>query len=143
MDYLSFIQSKVIRQKEELANTLSIWRFKGEKIVFTNGCFDLLHRGHVEYLAKAAALGTKLVIGLNTDASVGAYPLHTTGPVGQRQRLPTRGYCGIRYCQSKRGRGHHHSFDRRIFHHRFTGQNTTLITYFRNQRRPLKREGVF
>lgn len=70
MDYLSFIQSKIIRQKEELANTLSIWRFKGKKIVFTNGCFDLLHRGHVEYLAKAAALGTKLIIGLNTDASV-------------------------------------------------------------------------
>lgn len=49
---------------------MSQWRFKSEKIVFTNGCFDILHRGHVEYLAKAAALGSKLVIGLNTDASV-------------------------------------------------------------------------
>ncbi len=38
--------------------------------VFTNGCFDILHKGHIEYLAKAASLGTKLVIGLNTDASV-------------------------------------------------------------------------
>lgn len=49
---------------------MSQWRFKSEKIVFTNGCFDILHRGHVEYLTKAAALGSKLVIGLNTDASV-------------------------------------------------------------------------
>ena len=41
-----------------------------KKIVFTNGCFDILHRGHIEYLAQAASFGTKLVIGLNTDASV-------------------------------------------------------------------------
>lgn len=47
-----------------------MWRFRNERIVFTNGCFDILHRGHVEYLAKAAALGTKLIVGLNTDASV-------------------------------------------------------------------------
>lgn len=70
MDYQSFIENKIIRKKEELECTLSQWRFKSEKIVFTNGCFDILHRGHVEYLAKAAALGSKLVIGLNTDASV-------------------------------------------------------------------------
>ena len=43
---------------------------QGRKIVFTNGCFDVLHRGHIQYLAKAAALGDSLVIGLNTDASV-------------------------------------------------------------------------
>ena len=41
-----------------------------KKIVFTNGCFDLLHRGHVDYLAKAADLGDVLILGLNTDASV-------------------------------------------------------------------------
>ncbi len=70
MDYQKFITDKIIRKKEELENTLSIWKFKEEKIVFTNGCFDILHRGHVEYLAKAAAFGTKLVIGLNTDCSV-------------------------------------------------------------------------
>lgn len=70
MDYQSFIGNKIIRKKEDLECTLSQWRFKSEKIVFTNGCFDILHRGHVEYLTKAAALGSKLVIGLNTDASV-------------------------------------------------------------------------
>lgn len=70
MDYQSFVESKIIRQKEDLNSSLNQWRFKEEKIVFTNGCFDILHRGHVEYLAKAKALGTKLIIGLNTDASV-------------------------------------------------------------------------
>ena len=39
-------------------------------IVFTNGCFDVLHRGHVEYLQKSKALGSKLIVGLNSDASV-------------------------------------------------------------------------
>lgn len=43
---------------------------KGKKIVFTNGCFDILHRGHVTYLAEAKKLGDLLVIGLNSDASV-------------------------------------------------------------------------
>ncbi len=47
------------------------WNAQGKKIVFTNGCFDILHRGHVDYLAKAADLGDVLVLGLNSDASVG------------------------------------------------------------------------
>ena len=46
------------------------WRADGERIVFTNGVFDLLHHGHVEYLEEARALGDRLVIGLNSDASV-------------------------------------------------------------------------
>lgn len=70
MDYLSFIQSKIANRKEDLSETLSIWQFKNEKVVFSNGCFDILHKGHIEYLAKAAGLGTKLIIGLNTDTSV-------------------------------------------------------------------------
>lgn len=53
-----------------LTDKVRQWREQGCKIVFTNGCFDLLHRGHVEYLAQAADFGDKLVIGLNTDASV-------------------------------------------------------------------------
>ena len=46
------------------------WREQNQKIVFTNGCFDLLHLGHVDYLAKAKDLGDRLVIGVNSDASV-------------------------------------------------------------------------
>ena len=70
MDYLSFIRSKIVRKKENLDCTLNQWKFQQKKIVFTNGCFDILHRGHIEYLAKAAELGDKLIIGLNTDDSV-------------------------------------------------------------------------
>ena len=43
---------------------------EGRKVVFTNGCFDIVHRGHVEYLTKAKALGDVLLVGMNTDASV-------------------------------------------------------------------------
>ncbi|NHA04461.1 D-glycero-beta-D-manno-heptose 1-phosphate adenylyltransferase [Mucilaginibacter sp. HC2] len=46
------------------------WQSKGLKVVFTNGVFDLLHIGHITYLAKAAELGEKLIIGLNSDSSV-------------------------------------------------------------------------
>jgi len=49
---------------------LDRWRAAGERIVFTNGVFDLLHRGHVEYLAEARSLGDRLVVGVNSDASV-------------------------------------------------------------------------
>lgn len=64
------IQNKVINTPEQLEALLADWRNKGYKVVFTNGCFDLLHRGHVDYLAKARDLGDVLFLGLNTDASV-------------------------------------------------------------------------
>jgi rfaE bifunctional protein nucleotidyltransferase chain/domain len=70
VDYPFHIEQKIVRAEEELSRIIALWRFKKEKIVFTNGCFDILHRGHVEYLAKAAGLGSKLIIGLNTDDSV-------------------------------------------------------------------------
>ncbi|GGG40523.1 D-glycero-beta-D-manno-heptose 1-phosphate adenylyltransferase [Hymenobacter glacieicola] len=54
----------------ELLAQVAAWKAAGEKIVFTNGCFDLLHLGHVDYLEKARHLGQRLVVGLNTDASV-------------------------------------------------------------------------
>ncbi len=50
--------------------TLEGWRAAGQRIVFTNGVFDLLHRGHVEYLEDARRLGDRLVVGVNSDASV-------------------------------------------------------------------------
>ncbi|MBC8053083.1 MAG: D-glycero-beta-D-manno-heptose 1-phosphate adenylyltransferase [Sphingobacteriaceae bacterium] len=68
MDNLTIIGNKLL-SPEKLLSHLKIWRFKDQKIVFTNGCFDLLHLGHIDYLAKAADLGHKLIIGLNSDAS--------------------------------------------------------------------------
>ncbi|MEN9369374.1 MAG: hypothetical protein RI952_239 [Bacteroidota bacterium] len=56
--------------KEEVSGLMDVWKYMGLKTVFTNGCFDIIHLGHIDYLARAASLGGKLVIGLNTDASV-------------------------------------------------------------------------
>lgn len=66
---LDVLRNKII-SGNDLAQSLAIWKFQGQKIVFTNGCFDILHLGHIDYLAKAADLGQVLLIGLNTDASV-------------------------------------------------------------------------
>ena len=49
---------------------VNVWRLKDDRIVFTNGCFDILHRGHVQYLQEAAALGDRLIVGVNSDTSV-------------------------------------------------------------------------
>lgn len=68
-DKLSFLKQK-IKDKEEISKILGYWKFKDKKIVFTNGCFDIIHRGHIDYLSKARALGNILVVGLNTDISV-------------------------------------------------------------------------
>ncbi|WP_426489843.1 D-glycero-beta-D-manno-heptose 1-phosphate adenylyltransferase [Hymenobacter sp. 102] len=59
-----------ILSREALLPVVAGWQAAGEKVVFTNGCFDLLHLGHVDYLEKARHLGDRLVVGLNTDASV-------------------------------------------------------------------------
>jgi D-beta-D-heptose 7-phosphate kinase/D-beta-D-heptose 1-phosphate adenosyltransferase len=61
---------KVAGDLPALLAALAARRAAGERIVFTNGCFDLLHPGHVHYLAAARALGDVLVVGLNSDASV-------------------------------------------------------------------------
>ncbi len=47
-----------------------MWQMKGDRVVFTNGCFDILHKGHVTYLAEAAERGDRLIVALNTDSSV-------------------------------------------------------------------------
>ncbi len=59
-----------ISSRPELVSLVKEWREKGEIIVFTNGCFDLLHRGHIEYLAKASEQGDRFIIGLNSDRSI-------------------------------------------------------------------------
>lgn len=63
------LQKKIV-PFADISSITGEWKAGGEKIVFTNGCFDLIHRGHIDYLAKASGLGNRLVIGLNSDDSV-------------------------------------------------------------------------
>lgn len=69
MSRLTYLQSKII-PLDEAKRRVAMWQMKGDKIIFTNGCFDILHKGHVTYLAEAAELGDRLIVALNTDASV-------------------------------------------------------------------------
>ena len=69
MTQIEQIKRKIVCRKD-LKELILKWRNANERIVFTNGCFDLLHLGHVDYLAKAKDLGERLIIGVNTDSSV-------------------------------------------------------------------------
>lgn len=67
------IEEKLLQKVTDLPKLkeqITSWRQNGDKVVFTNGVFDLLHIGHITYLSKAAELGSKLIIGLNSDLSV-------------------------------------------------------------------------
>lgn len=66
---LSGIQTKILDWKHAKIIAFN-WQSSGEKLVFTNGCFDLLHYGHIHYLAQARSLGDRLMIGLNSQESV-------------------------------------------------------------------------
>ena len=68
--------------KEELEGL----RRRGAKVVFTNGCFDIIHAGHVRYLKKARSLGGALVVGLNSDSSVRSIKGETRPIVPQKER---------------------------------------------------------
>lgn len=70
MKNLEKIEAKIWQMGEEFNRQLAVWRFHEQKIVFTNGCFDIVHLGHIDYLAKAADAGSLLIVGLNTDESV-------------------------------------------------------------------------
>lgn len=63
-------KAAIFFESDDYLKTIIDWKQEGDSIVFTNGCFDVLHAGHVEYLTAAAKLGDRLVIGLNDDASV-------------------------------------------------------------------------
>lgn len=63
------IQGKIF-DRLSLEKQVHIWRLQGKKIVFTNGCFDILHFGHIHYLCRASDLGNILLIGVNSDSSV-------------------------------------------------------------------------
>ncbi len=69
MNKLDFLKTRIFTW-EDIEKQSNIWRLKDKKIVFTNGCFDLLHLGDIEYLVKASVFGGALVIGLNSDASI-------------------------------------------------------------------------
>ncbi|HED65272.1 MAG TPA: D-glycero-beta-D-manno-heptose-7-phosphate kinase [Planctomycetes bacterium] len=71
---------------EDLPGVLALWRSEGKRIVFTNGCFDILHAGHVDYLRKASARGDVLLVGVNDDQSVARLkgPSRPINPIGDR-----------------------------------------------------------
>ena len=70
MEMLNYIRSKIQSEIADIDRQIAVWKFLNQKIVFTNGCFDILHRGHIDYLAKAADEGDLLLVGLNSDSSV-------------------------------------------------------------------------
>ncbi|MBU2650737.1 MAG: D-glycero-beta-D-manno-heptose 1-phosphate adenylyltransferase [Bacteroidetes bacterium] len=70
MEIQNYIKSKIHADNQSIESQIAVWKFLNHRIVFTNGCFDILHLGHIDYLSKAAEMGDILVIGLNTDASV-------------------------------------------------------------------------
>jgi len=62
-------ESKILT-REQAIQQANQWRAEGQQVVFTNGCFDIVHLGHIDYLEKARNLGDRMILGLNTDASV-------------------------------------------------------------------------
>jgi len=84
LTYQQILQHKILT-KENLLKRINIWRMFNKKIVFTNGCFDILHQGHIDYLSKARDLGSVLVIGLNTDASVKRLNKSPERPINKEQ----------------------------------------------------------
>ena len=69
MSHLKKINSKIF-SIESLKSQVNVWKEEGSKIVFTNGCFDIIHKGHIEVLSRTADLGDKLIVGLNSDSSI-------------------------------------------------------------------------
>jgi rfaE bifunctional protein nucleotidyltransferase chain/domain len=69
MNKLDYLKSRIFTW-EDIVKQCHIWRLRDKKIVFTNGCFDLIHLGHIEYLLKASVFGGVLIAGMNSDASI-------------------------------------------------------------------------
>ena len=63
-------EQKILKNTSDLQKTLRNWRAEKKSVVFTNGCFDILHLGHVKLLFESKKLGDKLIVGLNTDSSI-------------------------------------------------------------------------
>ena len=84
MTVLTQLTHKILDDVSDAAQMAKKHQKEGKKIVFTNGCFDILHRGHVEYLAKAADCGDILIVGVNTDASVKAQGKGEERPINKQ-----------------------------------------------------------
>jgi D-beta-D-heptose 7-phosphate kinase / D-beta-D-heptose 1-phosphate adenosyltransferase len=82
------IADKIV-SREEAKKRVQAWKAAGEKIIFANGCFDLLHAGHVRYLEQAKALGDRLIVAVNEDASVTALkgPTRPIQPIAERAAI--------------------------------------------------------
>jgi len=78
-----------IKEKEDLRRAVEAFKREGKRVVFTNGCFDLLHVGHIRYLEEAKTLGDILVVGVNSDRSVKKLkgPLRPLLPQGERMEI--------------------------------------------------------
>jgi len=85
MNNLNTLKNKII-SSELIADKVNIWKNNNQKIVFTNGCFDIIHLGHIELLAKSADLGDKLIIGINSDSSIKALKGETRPILGENSR---------------------------------------------------------
>lgn len=70
MKNVDVIQAKLFYHRDEISSLVKKWKLQQKRIIFTNGCFDIMHAGHIDYLSKAADLGDILVVGLNSDSSV-------------------------------------------------------------------------
>ncbi len=66
----SSVHAKIFTERNAIRPTLMQWTKEGQRFVFTNGCFDIVHRGHIDYLYAASKLADRMIVGLNTDASV-------------------------------------------------------------------------
>ena len=88
MSFHNQLKEKVVSLDQALKN-LKAWREKNKKIVFTNGCFDIIHPGHIDYLSQARDLGDILVLGLNTDQSVRRLNKGSNRPINDER---TRAY---------------------------------------------------
>jgi len=84
ISYQQILLNKIL-SRHEIEQRANIWRMFNQRIIFTNGCFDILHQGHIEYLSKAKDFGNKLIIGLNTDASVKRQNKSPERPINNEQ----------------------------------------------------------
>jgi len=88
MSFHQLLKDKIV-SKETAQKQMSPLQSSGKKIVFTNGCFDILHPGHVDYLSQARDLGDFLVLGLNTDTSVRRLNKAPNRPINDEQTRAT------------------------------------------------------